>query len=165
MLATNATVSRNRIQEWVQFYDVYNSDGDWIGTESIAHNDVPPVLTPELLVNQEVAWQRGDWTASAVARYVGESQLDNTGSGDLIAPAYFNLDLRASFELARWRAAGRPRMTVYLNNVLDDHDQYPSGYSYQYFTRYADGSQVLAGTPYYYPLAARNFVVTLDFSF
>ena len=67
--------------------------------------------------------------------------------------------------LHRWRAVGRPKITVYVNNVLDDLDQYPSGYSYQYFTRSGNGRHVLEGTSYYYPLASRNVVVTMDFSF
>ncbi len=164
-LTNSTTLSRNRIREWIQFYDVYDSDGEWIDTEAVAHPDVQPLLTPEVIINQGVEWERGSWAAAAVGRYIADSHLDNTGSDRFIAPSYFNLDLRASLVLHRWRAVGRPKITVFVNNVLDDLDQYPSGYSYQYFTRSANGGQVLEGISYYYPLASRNVVVTMEFSF
>lgn len=165
ILTNSTSFSHNRIGEWTQYYDVYDSSGEWIDSRAITHPDVPPLLTPELVLNQGVEWSRGRWAAAAEGRLVSESYLDNTGSDELTTPSYFNLDLRASVELSGWRAAGRPKLTVYLVNALDDRAQYPSGYSYQYFVRSPDGHEVLEGTPYYYPLAARNFVVTMDFSF
>jgi hypothetical protein len=33
-LKTNANVSRNRIREWTQFYDVYDAAGNWTGSSS-----------------------------------------------------------------------------------------------------------------------------------
>ena len=164
-LTNSTTLSRNRIQEWTQFYDVYDFSGAWIDTEAVAHHDVPPLLTPEVVINQGVEWESGSWAAAAVGRYIAESHLDNTGSDDFMAPSYFNLDLRASLVLHKWRAVGRPKITLHLNNALDDDRQYPSGYSYQYFTRGPGGGQELDGIPYYYPLASRNFVVTMDFDF
>lgn len=164
-VTNSTTLSRNRIREWIQFYDVYDSDGEWIDIEAVAHRDVPPLLTPELIINQGVEWARGNWSAAATGRYIADSHLDNTGSDRFIAPSYFNLDLRASVMLGRWWANGRPKITMYVNNALDDRRQYPSGYSYQYVTRSPGGDRVLSGTPYYYPLASRNFVVTLDVGF
>jgi iron complex outermembrane receptor protein len=162
-LTNSTTLSRNRIREWTQFYDVYGPDGSWVGSEPITHRDVPPLLTPELIVNQGVEWAGRDLSLALIGRYIDESHLDNTGSEEFLAPSYFNLDLRGSFTLSRWRSAGRPTITVYVNNVLDDDEQYPSGYSYQFFTRDEGGNDALTGIPYYYPLASRNIVVTLDF--
>jgi len=48
-------------------------------------------------------------------------------------------------------------------NLLDTADQYPGGYSWQYITMSESGERTLGGIPYYYPLATRNFVVTVDF--
>jgi outer membrane receptor protein involved in Fe transport len=97
-----------------------------------------------------------------MARWVDYAHLDNTGDDRFRAPSYFNLDLRASLTLTRWRSVGRPRITLYANNLLDDLEQYPSGYSYQFITRQEDGSEAIDGTPYFYPRAARNFIVKLE---
>ena len=52
-----------------------------------------------------------------------------------------------------------------LNNILNDLDALPSGYSYQYLIRNSAGQDMLDGTPYYYPLATRNFIVSLELGF
>ncbi len=161
---TNSTnLSHNRIDEWTQYFDVFDPDFNWIGSEPITYFDVPPLLTPEIIINQGVAWTPGDWGLELIGRYINLSYLDNTGNDAFTAPSYFNLDLRASVGLNRLRSLGRPRITLYVNNVLDTVDQYPSGYSWQYITRDAGGSDSFGGTPFYYPLATRNFIVTLDF--
>jgi hypothetical protein len=59
---------------------------------------------------------------------------------------------------------GTPTLRVFVNNVLDNHELFPSGYSYLYVTR--DGTvDVPGGTPYYYPSATRNVLVLLDVTF
>jgi iron complex outermembrane receptor protein len=159
----SSNLSRNRISEWTQYYDVFDAEGSWIGSESLVHRDVPPLLTPEVVINQGVEWARQDVDLALVGRYVDHSHLDNTGNDDLRAPSYFNLDLRGSLTLSRWRSAGRPKITLYVNNLLGDDDQYPSGYSWLFINRDAGGNDSIDGIPFYYPLATRNFVVTLDF--
>ncbi len=161
---TNSTnLSHNRISEWTQYYDVFDSEWSWTGSEPITHSDVPPLLTPEVIINQGVEWASRDAKVELIGRYIDSSYLDNTGTESLRAPSYFNLDLRASHTFSRWRSAGRPTITLYVNNVLDKVDQYPSGYSWQYIVRKAGGQDTIDGIPYYYPLATRNFIVTLDF--
>jgi iron complex outermembrane receptor protein len=83
-----ASFSHNRIQEWTQYYDVYDPDGDWVDSASIVHRDVPPLLTPEVLLNASVDWTPSPTIgASLGARWVSESQLDNTGSPDFRTPS------------------------------------------------------------------------------
>ena len=50
-LLHSANLSRNRIATWTQFYDVYDTAGNWIGSEPITYKDVPPVLSPEAILN------------------------------------------------------------------------------------------------------------------
>ena len=45
-LAATAALSRNRIDSWTQFYDVYDAEGAWVETTSVVHPDVAPLLTP-----------------------------------------------------------------------------------------------------------------------
>jgi len=161
-LTTSANLSNNRIDEWTQFFDVFDEDFTWVGSEARTYTDVEPLLTPEFVINQGIEWSPGDWDLALIGRYVDTSYLDNTGNDDLVAPSYFNLDLRAAVTLNRLRSLGRPTITLYVNNLLDKVDQYPSGYSWQYITR-GSGGDTLAGIPYYYPLATRNIMVTVGF--
>ena len=86
-----------------------------------------------------------------------DSHLDNTGLDEFrLTPSYTNLDLRASVGLGRWWPAAQPKITLFVNNLFDNEDQYPSGYSYQFINRTAVGWTRLDGIPFYYPLATRN---------
>jgi len=162
-LIHSANLSRNRISEWTQFYDVFDEQGEWIGSEPITYRDVPPLLTPDLVINLGAEWARRNTSVALMGRYVADSHLDNTGLDEFRLPAYTNLDLRASVGLGRWWSAAQPKITLFVNNLFDNKDQYPSGYSYQFINRNSSGVDTLDGIPFYYPLATRNVVVSLGF--
>ena len=158
-------VSRNRIREWTQFYDIFDEQGMWIGSEPITYQNVRPLLTPEVLFNLGVEWSHRDTSIGLMGRYVAESQLDNTGLAEFRTPSFTNVDVRASQSLGRWWQGVDARVTLFVNNVLDNRDQFPSGYSYQFLVRNSTGMDSLDGIPFYYPLATRNFVVSLEVGF
>ncbi len=161
-----ASLSRNRISEWTQFYDVYDEGGAWVGNAPLVHRDVPPLLTPEAILNGSLEWTpRQAVGLSATARWVEVAQLDNTGNADFRTPAYFSLDGQLTVSLAGLVSRGEPRIRLQATNLLDSERIWPSGYSYLYFLRGASGQDDLAGTAYYYPLATRSVYVTLDVTF
>jgi len=164
-LAATAALSRNRIDAWTQFYDVYDPDFAWLESVSVTHDDVPPLLTPEAILNASVEWKpTSALQLLASGRYVGAAQLDNTGNAAFRTPDFFNLDLQASLSLARVVRRGEPRIRVQATNLLNARRIWPSGYSYLYFVR--DGSSdTLAGSSYYYPQATRSVYATLDLRF
>jgi iron complex outermembrane receptor protein len=157
--------SHNRIQEWTQFYDVYDEDWNWIDSEPITYFDVAPLLTPELILNLGAEWATPDTSIGVMGRYVSESQLDNTGLEDFRTPSFTLLDLRASQSLGHWWQNADPRIVVFVNNLLNSTDALPNGYSYQYLIRNNAGQETLDGASYYYPLATRNLVVSLELGF
>ncbi len=161
-LLHTSNLSRNRIREWTQFYDVYDEQGTWIDSEPITYRDVPPLLTPEIMVNLGVEWAGPGSSVTVMGRYIDDAQLDNTGLDEFQLPSYTNVDVRASVDLGRWWAAANPRITLFINNLFDSDEQYPSGYSYQFINRSSAGQDTLDGIPFYYPLATRNAVLTLE---
>jgi iron complex outermembrane receptor protein len=158
----SGNLSRNRISRWTQFYDVYDEQGAWIGSEPITYSDVPPLLSPEAVLNLEAEWARRGGRIALIGRHVADAHLDNTGLDRFRAPSYANLDLRVSMDLGRWWPAASPRINLFVNNLLDSDEQYPSGYSYQFINRDGAGRDGLDGIPFYYPLATRNAVVSLE---
>jgi hypothetical protein len=164
-VGANASLSRNRIEAWTQFYDVYDAAGVWTSSEAVVHHDVKPLLTPEAIVNASLEWKpTAELSLLAAGRYVSASQLDNTGNPDFRTPDYFDLDLQASVSLRKLVHRGEPRIRVQATNLLDNGRIWPSGYSYVFFTR--DGGQdTLSGTSYYYPQATRSVYVNLDLRF
>ena len=87
----------------------------------------------------------------------------NTNDDDFTTPAFTSLDASVAFSLGRWIPTGKPRLSIQVNNLTNGRRIFPSGYSYQYFNRDAEGADTPAGTSYYFPMATRNAVVTLDF--
>jgi iron complex outermembrane receptor protein len=165
-LTANASLSRNRIESWTQYYDVYDATGAFVDSVPRTYRDVPPLLTPEAILNGTVEWRPGrDGSLALAGRWVGRSPLDNTGNPDFRTPSFFGLDAHASLSLARWVSRGDPRVRVSATNLLDNRRIWPAGYSYLYLTRDDAGGETLGGTSYYYPLATRSVFVTLDVRF
>jgi iron complex outermembrane receptor protein len=165
-LSAAASLSRNRIESWTQYYDVYDAEGAWVESLPVVHRDVEPLLTPSALLDASVEWKPSSDVGLLVGgRWVDEAQLDNTGHPGFRTPSFFSLDAQASLSLGRWVKRGEPRVRVQATNLLDDDRLWPSGYSYLYFARDAAGQDALEGTRYYYPLATRTVYVTLDVRF
>lgn len=151
-----ASLSHNRIDEWTQFFDLYDNDGNYTGSRGVVYEDVEPLLTPSVLIAQTLTFTpNARLTTSATGRYVGRSWLDNTNDRDFDAPAFLLVDANVSYGVTPWL-----RVTVQANNLLNADRVYPSGYSYRYYA-----GDVRGGTAYYYPQATRNAVVLLDFDF
>jgi iron complex outermembrane receptor protein len=165
-LGGNAALSRNRIEAWTQYYDVYDQSGAWLESVPVVHHDVSPLLTPSAILNGSVEWTPSRALGLLVSgRWVDAAQLDNTGRPDFRTPSWLSLDGQAALSLRRWVKRGEPRIRVQATNLLNDHRLWPSGYSYLFFTRDAAGRDTLDGTRYYYPLATRSVYVTLDVRF
>lgn len=156
-------LSRNRIEEWTQFYDIYDENFEWIGSAPRTHRDVTPLLTPEQIVNLAVEWYpASDLRLEANGRWVSESHLDNTGDERFVTPEYTQLDLAASVGLQRWLGDRAPTARLNVVNVLDEDEIWPSGYSYPYIVNDDLGGQVIEGINYYYPMSTRSVSLTLD---
>lgn len=152
-LRTTASLSRNRISEWTQFFDVYDEEGNWTGSRAVIYRDVEPLLTPSVIVSHSADYTPTSRLALGVtARYVGRSYLDNTNDPEFVAPSFFLADANVSYAFTP-----QVRVTLQVNNLLNADRIYPSGYSYRYYS-----GDVATGDAYYYPQATRNAVVLVD---
>jgi iron complex outermembrane recepter protein len=149
----NANLSRNRIHRWTQFYDVYDAGGAIAGSRPITYGNVNPVLTPTVIINQGIEYTPSSRLGfGAVGRYVGKAYLDNTNNAAFTTPSFFVVDANASFDLHR-----SIRISLQVNNILNENRVFPSGYSYQFITP----GGTIDGISYYYPQATRNAVIML----
>jgi outer membrane receptor protein involved in Fe transport len=90
-----------------------------------------------------------------MARWVGRSFLDNTNDQRFTTPSFVTVDATASWAATEWA-----RVSLQVNNLLNNDRVYPSGYSYLYLA-----GDTLSGTAYYYPQATRNAVLLLHLGF
>jgi outer membrane receptor protein involved in Fe transport len=165
-VTASANANASRIATWNQAIDVYDAEGNWTGSEVVPYHDVRPLLTPAFVGNLGADWSPNPvLTVGLSGRYVDTAYLDNTGNAATTTPDFWNLDGSLSLSFARWIRSGEPRLRVQVNNVFGNDHQWPSGYSYLFFSGRADGGRDLVATPYYYPLATRSVFVSLDVKF
>jgi len=154
-LRGNATLSRNRIHTWTQFYDVYDAAGNIVGSQPITFHDVNPILTPTMIMNQSIEYAPSSSLIFGVTgRHVGRSYLDNTNNGAFIAPAFTTLEANAAIALSHGVS-----LRLQVNNLTNNKRVFPSGYSYLFLTP----DRTIEGISYYYPQATRNATVMVDF--
>jgi iron complex outermembrane receptor protein len=165
LLAGALNLSRNRIREWTQYYDVYDTAGGYSGTTSRTFSNVAPLLTPELIASFRAEWSLLPWVVlSAGFRYAGKGFLDNTDDPSLRTPTLFTLGAGLAVDLTG-ALPGKPRLRVVGENLTNDRKLWPAGYSYLFATGDGHGGYVFSGIPYYYPLASRSVSVTLEVGF
>ncbi len=102
-LRGNASLSRNRIHQWLNFFNV------------------EPLLTPSVILNPAIEYAASPRLSfGAVGRYVGRSHLDNTNNDALTTPPFCVVDATANY---RW-------VRLQVNNLLNRKRVFPSGYAF-----------------------------------
>lgn len=133
-LTTQATFSNNRIKEYTTDYD------------SLTYTNVQPLLTPRVLIGENVRYSFEKWLALEVrGRYMSSSYLDNTNNDRFTVPSSLVFD--ASAEI-RYRAYS---LLLMVNNFTDQR-YYTSGY-------------VQNNERWFFPMATRNYFATLRLRF
>ena len=164
----NATLSRNRIKDYVGYvsdYDADTWDDMWSQTE-IHAGDKTIAFSPSVTVGSMLALDYKGFTATLQSQYVSRQYLDNFERKDDSLDPYFvnNLDLGYTFTLPHVRSI-TVGATIY--NLFDEKYEtngysmtsalYPGGSKDNKYTLYSD--------PRFYPMAGINALghITLRF--
>ncbi len=149
----NATISRNRVQAYTEFIDVYDADFNYLGQEAIERRDTRLAFSPSFQASGEVTYallNQPDHQLDLTVRpqYIGERSLDNSGDPDNVIDPYFLTDLQLNY---RWRTGFLKalRLNLQVTNVFDQVYE-SNGYSYRYAF---DGTRIT--DRWFYPQAGR----------
>ncbi len=164
----NATLSRNRIKDYVGYVSDY--DGDtwddmWTQTEIHAGNTTI-AFSPSVTVGSMLALEHKGFTASLHSQYVSRQYLDNFERKEDSLDPYFvnNLDLAYTFKLPHIRSI---TVGVTIYNLFDEKYE-TNGYS-QTCALYPGGSKQnpysLYSDPRFYPMAGINALGNLTLRF
>ncbi len=164
----NATLSRNRIKDYVGYvsdYDADTWDDMWTQTE-IHAGDKTIAFSPSVTVGSMLALDYKGFTATLQSQYVSRQYLDNFERKDDSLDPYFvnNLDLGYTFTLPHVRSI-TVGATIY--NLFDEKYEtngysmtsalYPGGSKDNKYTLYSD--------PRFYPMAGINALGYVTFRF
>lgn len=129
----NASFSSNKVRDFVEFVD----DWDTGGQRAIAHGSTDLAFSPAVIAGSELGYRlwekagKGHADLTLVTKYVGEQYLDNTGSSDRMLDAYMVNDLRANVML-RAKGTKAIELNLTVRNLFSALYE-SNGWVYSYF--------------------------------
>ncbi len=164
----NATLSRNRIKDYVGYVSDYNADtwDDMYTQTAVECGNTTIAFSPSVIAGSNIAVSYKGLDVSLQSQYVSRQYLDNFENKEDSLDPYFvnNLHLAYTFKLPHIRSitAG-----VSIYNLFNEHYE-NNGYS-QTCALYAggdkNGAMTLSSDPRFYPMAGTNVLghITLRF--
>jgi iron complex outermembrane recepter protein len=151
-LGANFTVSRNRVKDFVEYYDDYDNGGQ----KTINHGNTDIAYSPSGVGSVSINFLPvKNLEISLPGKYVGRQFLDNTSNKARSLDPFFVQDARVSYSL-RKLFFREINLVFQVNNVFDKKYE-PNGYTFSY--QYG-GSLVTEN--YYFPMAGINFMVAVN---
>ncbi len=168
-LRGNATLSTNKIDNYVAYVEILDSDWNSTGrTRAFDYGRSTMLMSPSLigmLQGEFTPWKNSSVRAlqplslTVDGKYVGKQYLDNTGRESMAVPAYFVMNAVLSYSFKVWK--GTAAVSVYLNNALN-HLYYAAGWRWENVME--DTGETVGGVGVY-PQAPRNGMVRLSWRF
>lgn len=132
---TNANFSRNQIKSYTTDYD------------GQTYHNVQPLLTPQAIINQNFIYKALSWLSVDLGgKYIAQSFLDNTNNSSFVTPESYVFNGALNIKASKLISIN------FLVNNLTNRKYYMSGY-------------VQGNESYYFPMATRNVLATVKFTF
>ena len=152
----NIVISRNKIQNYKQYIDLYDDQDNWnwVGQDSI-EGEVTIAFSPMITAMSLFTFDVAGFIGTVQTNVVGRQYLDNTMDQNAMLKAYTttNVHLEYNFPMKKWCAGHRgvPEVKVLcqLNNIFDSKFASNGGAE---ASRFADGSRCT----WYYAQAGIN---------
>ncbi|MEZ5017946.1 MAG: TonB-dependent receptor [Flavipsychrobacter sp.] len=162
-LFANATLSQNKIQNFIEYYDNYDDpSGNQV---AIAHSNTDIAFSPNFITAGGVTFmplkrvlKKQSLELDLLSRYIGKQYLDNTSNDDRSVGSYGLLDARVRYTI-RTSVIRELGLNLMLNNILDNKYE-SNGYTYSY--RYGGANTTVN---YYYPQAGFNWLLGVSMKF
>lgn len=155
----NLSLSQNRINNFVEYVDSYNSNGDPIPQTAINHGNTAMAFSPSIIGGVGINYQpfKG-FMVSWMHKYVGEQFLDNTGNNTRSIPGFYISHVAVSYTFHAWFFK-EIKVGVRVENLFNK--MYASnGYTFSYLTGNSRTQE-----NFYFPQAGRNYGVRLVLKF
>ncbi len=151
----NATVSQNKIRNFTEYLDNYDTGAQ----ESRPHNQTDISFSPNVISGSQLLYTPAKGLEiGLLSKYVGKQYLDNTSDESRKLNAYFTNDIRVIYTL-KPKFAQEITFTLLFNNVLNELYE-SNGAAYPYVS---EGRVV--NDNYYFPQAGRNFLAGMRVRF
>ena len=158
----NATLSQNKIKNYVAWFDHYDNQNDWNweGQISEEYGTTNISYSPNIVSAASITWQpASNLYFNFMSKYVSKQYMDNTSDDSKSIDAYLVSNLSAGYTISK-TPIGEINLQFFINNLFNK-EYIANGWAAT--DTFADGSSVnYIG---YYPQATRNFMTRLTLSF
>ena len=152
----NATISQNKIKEFVEYIDDYDNGGQI--EQRYQNTDL--AFSPRFIAaNQLIFKPTESLEIALLSKYVGKQYLDNTQNEARKLDAFFVNDVRIAYTYKPTKGIKSVSIGLLVNNILNEQYE-PNGYTFSYFL---GGQRVWEN--YYYPQAGTNFLLNVGLKF
>lgn len=151
----NATISRNKIEEYTYYLDNYDTGGQ----EATTYTDTDIAFSPSFIANSKLHFNQNGFSVVLNTKYVSKQYLDNTQTEGRTLDPYFVNDLQLSYDWSSTPLLNSLETSLKVNNIFDEMYE-SNGYTYGYIS---EGERQFFN--YYYPQAGRNIMLQLSFNF
>ena len=151
----NVTFSRNKIEEYTQFVDNYDS-GEQL-TRTLTDTDI--AFSPSVTGNSMFSYTNNSFSAGLITKYVSRQYMDNTQTRSRSLDPYLVHDLQFGYDFAGVAMVRNIALTVQINNVLNEKYE-SNGYTFGYIS---GGEEQYFN--HYYPQAGRNILAQVKVEF
>lgn len=155
----NATFSRNKVQEFVEFIDVYDADFNWLEQQAITRKNTNLSFSPNVIAGFELTLNPfNNLNLTLSNKYVSRQFIDNTSDPNNVIDPY-------TFTNARLRYAWQPRfakeiaLTLLVQNIFNAAYE-TNAWSYRYVL---EGATTIDQG--FFPQAGTNVLVGLNVGF
>lgn len=151
----NATLSRNKIQNYTYYLDNYDT-----GNQVSKTYESPDIsFSPDFIADSRFNYNVDGFSAQLNTKYVSRQYMDNTQTVSRSLDPYLVNDLRLGYKWSNAPIAQSIEATLQVNNLFNEKYE-SNGYTYGYIS--GNSRQYYN---YYYPQAGRNFLLQLSFKF
>ena len=152
----NMVVSRNKIQNYKQYIDLYDNQDDWgrVGTDSV-QGEVTIAFSPTVTAMSLFTFEYKGFVGTVQTNVVSSQFLDNTMDTNAMLKAYTftNVNMQYNLPMRKWfsnrRGVPEVKLLCQLNNIFDSKFASNGGAD---ASRFADGSRCT----WYYAQAGIN---------
>jgi iron complex outermembrane receptor protein len=156
-VAANATISMNKIKEYNQYLDDYDSA---TGEQVLrTYNNTDIAFSPNIIAAADIGYEVvKNLKLNFTSKYVGQQYLDNTSDNSKKIDEYVINDLCAGY-LVKTKVIKEVRFGVIINNIFN-HLYESNGYTYSYVY---GGVETVEN--FYYPQAGINVLGQVNLKF
>lgn len=164
-LGGNITFSRNKIDEFTAYDDIYDENWEFTGQEATPFSNTDIAFSPNVVASAVIDYSPvKNVGISLMNKYVGDQYLDNTQNDNRKLNAFWTTDVKLSYSVFPGFVKQMDFSVIVYNAFNRLYE--PNGYTFSYFVPAEQaGGKELVTENFYYPMAGTNVMAGVSIKF